>query len=430
MLDFNPRRLTSRSDSQDSFACDLDQKPEDQYAARSDKFALPLSALGKHSSPIRVSCNATASSSYHKDHSPPSGKILVEATPSHSGSSQPDEPLNLSQQLEATQLVDDHGEVFRLKNDPVTVDKDGNASGYESSEPSSSYHRFLDGERTSEPQNQATQPSTQVEDSTVEPFPDDAIPWSNLRSAPHPSVSSAPHSLLSMVAPENRWRYRQYLGTGSGGANGMILPSTFGQTSGSRNRRTPSSFPASPVGLSIPSGPSTTRHTHLGIRPPSPVLPDAMDIVPDSEPIAHEEDLQTSANSVHLSKRPMSRDGDMDMDMDFPEPTRRLVHRREEEEEEEEEIPLASLAAKQAKNLIAMKGNGLTDMPPPGKMPAQVRPILVYCHFVIHVMLGEWSRSLGHRQRNEASFESTARCYKVLGIQCGPFIGARTRPLF
>jgi len=375
MLDFNPRRLPSRSDSQDSFACDLDQKPEDQYAARSDKFALPLSALGKHSSPIRVPSNTTASSSYHKDQSPPSGRILVEATPSHSGSSQQDEPLNLSQQLEATQLVDDHGDVIQLKNDPVTVDKDGNASGYESSEPSSSYHRFLDGERTSEPQNQATQPSTQVEDSTAEAFPGDAIPWSNLRSAPHPSASSAPHSLLSMVAPENRWRYRQYLGTGSGGqASGIILPSTFGQTSGSSDRRTPSSFPASPIGLSIPSGPSITRATRPRIRLPSPVRPDAMDIVPDSEPIALEEVLQTSATSVHRSKDPMSRDGDMDID--FPEPTRGLDHRREEEEEEEEEIPLASLAAKMAQNPIATKGNGLKDMPPPGKMPAKVRSVL------------------------------------------------------
>jgi hypothetical protein len=382
MSHFNPRRPPSRSDSQDSFACDLDNKPEEQYLARSDKFALPLSELGKHSSPVRAPSNATASSSYHKERSPPSGRILVEATPSHSGSSQHDEPLNISQQLEATQLVDDHGEVIQLKNDAMTVDKDGNGSGYESSEPSSSYHRFLDGERTSEPQMQATQPSTQVDDSAAEPLPEDAIPWSNLRSAPHPSASSVPQSLLSMVAPENRWRYRQYLQPGSGAqANGGTIPSTFGQASGSRDRRTPSSFPASPMGLSIPSGPNTTHKMRPRLPPPSPVRPDAMDIVPDSEPIAHEEELQTSklhpvlpvslhtsVNPLHRSKNPMMRGSDMDVDL--PEPTRRVALRREEEEEEDEdEVPLALLV----KNTIATKGNGSTDMPPPGEMTTKVR---------------------------------------------------------
>ena len=402
MAQLNPRRPLSRSDSQDSFACDLDNKPEERYIARSDKFALPLSELGKHSSPVRATSNTTASSSYHKNRSPPSGRILVEATPSHSGSSQHDEPL--SQQLEATQLVDDHGEVIQLENNPMIVDKDGNGSGYESSEPSSSYHRFLDGERVSEPQMQATQPSTQVDESTAEPFPEDAIPWSNLRSAPHPSAPSAPHSLLSMVAPENRWRYRQYLPSGSAAqASGAIMPST----SGSRDRRTPSSFPASSIDPPVPSAPSATRAMRPRMRPPSPVRPDAMDVVPDSEPIAHEEMLQTSKLPVHQSKNLLARDSDMDLDL--PAPTRRVAHRREEEEEddeeEEEEIPLASLAAKQVKNT---KGNGLTDMLPPGKMPAKVRFILDHyvCDFVV-LILGEGSCCFGPRKREKTGFEST-----------------------
>jgi hypothetical protein len=379
MSHFNPRRLPSPSDSQDSFACDLDNKPEEQYLARSDKFAVPLSELGKHASPIHAPSNLTASLSYHKGRSPPSGRILVEATPSHSGSSQHDEPLTLSHELEATQLVDDRGGVFQ--KDIRSTDKDGNGSGYESSEPSSSYRRFLDGERGSEHQMQATQPSSQVDDSNAPPISEDAIPWSNLRSAPHPSTSSAPQSLLSMVAPENRWRYRQYMQSGSGAyENRGIMPSTFGQTSNSRDGRTPSTFPVSSMGRSFPSGPTITRDLRPRIRS-SPVRPDAMDVVPDSEPIAHEEMLQTSkqtavlavpqtsANPVHLSKEPMTEDSDMDLDL----PERDVAHQREEEEEEEE-IPLASLAAKQVKNTTAgARGNVVTDMPPPSKMPAKVR---------------------------------------------------------
>src|SRR6266545_2892545 len=47
------RRPHSPSDSQDSFACDPGDKPEEQFLAKSDKFALPLSELGKHASPTR-----------------------------------------------------------------------------------------------------------------------------------------------------------------------------------------------------------------------------------------------------------------------------------------------------------------------------------------------------------------------------------------
>ena len=375
MSHFNPRRRPSRSDSQDSFACDPENKPEQQYLARSDKFAVPLSELGKQSSPIRAHSSATASSLYNKDPSPPSGRVLVEATPSHSGSSQHDEPLNLSQQLEATQLVDVHGEGIERKNDLMIIDKDGNGSGYESSEPSSSYRRFLDGERGSE--LQATQPSTQVHDSSAGPISEDAIPWSNLRSAPHPTASSAPQSLLSMVAPENRWRYRHYLQPGSGvHQNGGIIP--FGQTSSSKDRRTPSSFPVSSMGRSFPVPPIGTRDMPPRMLLPSPVQPEAMDIVPDSEPT--EEALQMSkmpAVQARQSKSPLTEESDMDLDI--PEPNQRIADRKEEEEEEEEEIPLASLAGKHVKNTVATKGK---DTLPPGKLPSKVcQTLFTIFHF-------------------------------------------------
>lgn len=376
------RRVPSPSDSQDSFACDLDNRPEERYLARSDKFALPLSELGKRSLPIRVSANVTGSSLYHMERSPSPGRILVEATPSHSGSSQHDEPLNLSQQLEATQLVDDNGEVIKRQNDIRRVDKDGNGSGYESSEPSSSYRRFLDGERDPGHQMQATQPSTQIDDSTGGPISEDAIPWSNLRTVPHPSASSAPQSLLSMVPPGNRWRYRQYLHPASGAAGNGGLPSTVGQTNSSRDRRTPTSFPASTIVRSIPPAPNTARDMRPRIPPPSPIHPDAMDVVPDSEPITHEEIRTTKLPalpppSLHRTKNPMKDDNDMELDL--PEANLRIGHRMEEEEEEEE-IPLASLTGRPGKNTIATKGNVLTNMPPPGRMPAKVRYcIFTYC---------------------------------------------------
>lgn len=326
------RRPHSRSDSQDSFACDPSDKPEEQFLAKSDKFALPLSELAEHPSPTRGPSNDTISSSYARD-SPPAGRVLVEATPSYSGSSLNDEP-HIIQNLEETQLVEDPRPENRQVLDEMTVDKEG--SGYESSEPSSSYHRFLDGDR--DPDMQPTQPSTQVDASTSNIFAEDAIPWSNIRSVP---ASSGPNSLMSMVDPRKRWRYV--------------------------NRDPPppasKSFP--------PPNVSNSRNSPVRVRPrpPSPVPPDTMDVVPDSEPVV-EDNVGPIAPRVRRhaqdSPLPLLNDSvvrESDAHMEVSDQLKNITQQKEEEEDEEDEIPLAALARKAPHNQAHGKPSAKSKTP-------------------------------------------------------------------
>ena len=373
MSRFNPRPH-SRSDSQDSFACDPSDKPEEQFLAKSDKFALPLSELGKHSSPTRGPSNDTVPSTYARDsQSPPTGRVLVEATPSHSGSSLNDEP-HIIQKLEETQLVEDSRPKNRQVFDEMIVDKEG--SGYESSEPSSSYHRFLDGDR--DPDMQATQPSTQVDDSSSNVFAEEAIPWSNIRSVP---PSSGPNSLMSMVDPRNRWRYRQHEKSGRAAQASDSPTSVRGSIN--RDAIPASSFPplpSFPASKSFPPPNVSNSHNspaRVRPRPPSPVPPDTMDVVPDSEPVV-EENVRPIMPRVqrHVQDTPLlppndSVVGENDVHMDASDQLRNTVAQQEEEEEEEEEIPLAALARKAPQNQAygkrSTKSKTPVGNPPPNK---------------------------------------------------------------
>ncbi len=393
MSRFNSRYPHSRSDSQDSFACDPD-KPEEQFLARSNKFALPLSELGKRSSPMRGPSNITGSSSYLRSPSPPTGRVLVEATPSHSGSSQPDEPQHLSQQLEATQLVDDSVMENQQGIGPMTTDKDGNGSGYESSEPSSSYHRFLDGKRDSEPQMQATQPSTQVDDSG--PFSEDAFPWSNIRSAPGPSGPSAPQSLLSLVAPQNRWRYRQHQqNVSSPQTSKVAMPPTLAKPSVDRSGEIRSPLPIPTAHSFPPFDASDERGITSKARPQQllPLTKDAMDVVPDSEPMAEQRMKQNmrmsavspapAARAPNNSRPPQKGDvvDDSDVEMDAPDEEKRgISHRRYTSDDEEEEIPLAKVTQKPSSSLAGGRstrsGAAIKGIPASSKISTKVRDIL------------------------------------------------------
>ncbi|KAF8965254.1 hypothetical protein BDZ97DRAFT_1812840 [Flammula alnicola] len=206
-----PPRPPSRTSSQDSFACDPENN-EELFLAKSEQFAVPLSELGKGSSPVRDldATGGTSGSSMYAPYSktsrqpvslsPPRGRVLVEATPSNSSGSQSqsqDDHRSVSQRMEETQF----------------------GSGYESSEPSSSVFRFYANrgpEPAPAPVLEATQPSTQPEDSHLPEAstgrnPLSAVP-SVIQSGPaaaSASNPSGPRSLLSLVRPENRWRYRE-----------------------------------------------------------------------------------------------------------------------------------------------------------------------------------------------------------------------------
>lgn len=395
MSRFNSRYAHSRSDSQDSFACDSIGQ-EEQFLARSDKFALPLSELGKQSSPAQGPSNITGSSSYFRSPSPPTGRVLVEATPSHSGSSQTDEPQNLSQKLEATQIVDDS------ENKQVTgvmaFDKDGAGSGYESSEPSSSYHRFLDGDRGSEPQMQATQPSSQVDNSGA--FPEDAIPWSDIRSAPGPSGPSAPHSLLSLVAPQHRWRYRHHIeNKSSPQTSGIAMPPTPAQRSVNRGGEVRSPLPVPPL-LSMARSDTNNGQGMISKARPQQSMLMSVDVVPDSEPMAKQQMKEYMKISM-VSPVPAARTSndtrlkggivdDSDVEMDTPDAEKRGISNRnnpkDEEEEEEEEIPLAEVIQKSSTSLagrrLTRRGAALKEISPPSKSFAKVFDIRFL--FVMH----------------------------------------------
>lgn len=223
-----------RSSSQDSFARDSDNNHEEKLLlATSEQFALPLSELGKGSSPTRDPSDATGvtSSSSMMDFprarrqpvtsSPPRGRILVEDTPSQSsGSPSQDEHRSISQRMEESQLLDS---VFsgNQQDFDAPMDGDGNGSGYESSEPTSSAARFYrEGAKANpvvhkamEATQPSTQPSTQLEelhaDSGTSHFKDIQSILSMPVTASNHS-GPGPRSLLSMVRPENRYRYREY----------------------------------------------------------------------------------------------------------------------------------------------------------------------------------------------------------------------------
>ena len=426
-----------RSDSQDSFAQDLDNQ-EDRLMAKSEQFAVPLSELGMDSSPPRDSSNATSGASNTRTgrplmrNSPPRGRVLVEATPSHSGGSMSPDGRRLSQQLEETQIIDDS-----LGNDSMAVDRDGSGSGYESSEPSSSYRRFLDGERDPDPDLQATQPSTQVEEPIIPS--DDIFPWSNMRSKtsskppsgspfivpglggpsrPSVPVSSAAatghsedRSLLSMINPAARARYRDYLPIKQT-PPGLVAHMQQGQQvqvqqmqvhQGQQVQRAPPvpsaqtselvetqpsldvepSLPlrSLPPARGAPNGRATAAAPKLPSRAPSPV-PDSMDIVPDSEPMGQQDTGRATASPLKQT-RPVTTPADKsrkvddsDTEMDVDDAGDKVIAQPMEEEEEEEEVPLAAALAKpkgKAGKRPANKGKAVAAMAPPSKPATKVR---------------------------------------------------------
>jgi len=375
---YTPRpRPPSRTSSQDSFARDPSEDPEEQFLARSKQFAIPLSELGRN--PVSMSEGPDTSGTSNREKfahpstrqqrftSTQQGRVLVEATPSHSGGSQSQEDTsrNLSEPMEATQLLDEP-EIQAQPN--RALDADGNASGYESSEPTSSFGRFLDGQRDPEPDEQPTQPSTQPEHSHMSgPFHGgwSAAAATGTATTSYPQ-STGPRSLVSLVRPENQWRYQKYQ------QPKQIMPSIHDYQSHSKGGHT-SSFgqetqPSHPIHSSaVPKQSylaSNLSSNSRNIFPPlrSPVG-DAMDIVPDSEPMDSDQrhipstsnrPSQISFATKHNSNVNNEAHQDVVMGKNEPEYS---PHPEDEGDEidEDDDIPLAAMSRKQSKGKAGPK---------------------------------------------------------------------------
>jgi hypothetical protein len=278
--------------------------------------------------------------------------------------------------MEATQILDEP-EFHAQPN--VALDADGNASGYESSEPTSSFGRLLDGIHDLEPDVQLTQLSTQPEHSHMSnpvsgPFIGgwNATVATGTATTSYPQ-SAGPRSLVSLVRPENQWRYQKYQ------QPKQVMPSIHDHQSHSKGGHI-SSFgqetqPSHPIHSSIVLDPPNlgsnfSSNSHHGRnRPPTlglPLVPpvgDAMDIVPDSEPMDSDQRHAPSTTN-RLSKIPSASKynsnannevcQDVAMGKIESEYTPHLDDEGDEMDEDDD-VPLAVMSRKQSKGKAGPK---------------------------------------------------------------------------
>ena len=368
-----PRPL-SRTSSHDSFTRDPSEDPEEQFLAKSKQFAIPLSELGR--SPVSEGPDTSgnpnratfAYPSIHQQRTGLQGRVLVEATPSHSGDSQSQEDAsrNLLEPMEATQILDEP-EFHAQPN--VALDADGNASGYESSEPTSSFGRLLDGIHDPEPDAQPTQPSTQPEHSHLSnsasgPFNGGRNATVVTGTATTYPQSTGPRSLVSLVRPENQWRYQKYQ------QPKQVMPSIHDHQSHSKGGHI-SSFgqetqPSHPIQDPPYLASNVSSNSHHGRnRPPTLGSPvgDAMDIVPDSEPMDSDQ-RHASLTTNRLSKIPSAtkynnntnNEACQDVAMGEIE-SEHIPHLEDkgDEMDEDDDVPLAVMSRKQSKGKAGPK---------------------------------------------------------------------------
>ena len=375
-----PRPL-SRTSSHDSFNRDPSEDPEEQFLAKSKQFAIPLSELGR--SPVSEGPDASGTSSratfaypsvHQERRSGLKGRVLVEATPSHSGDSQSqdDESRDLLEPMEATQILDEP-EFHAQPN--VALNADGNASDYESSEPTSSFGRLLDGIRDPEPDAQPTQPSTQPEHSNMSnpasgPFNGgwNVTPATGTATTSYPQ-SGGPRSLVSLVRPENQWRYQKYQPPQQ---PKQVMPSIHDQSSkghiSSFGQETQPSHPVRNAPYLASNVSSNSHHGQnrlptLGLPSRSPVG-DAMDIVPDSDPMGSDQrhaplttnplSFKVPSATKYNSNANSEACQDVVMDKIESECTPHLENKGDEMDEEDD-IPLAVMSRKQSKGKAGPK---------------------------------------------------------------------------
>lgn len=273
----------------------------------------------------------------------PQGQVLVDATPSHSESSQLDEIEQAQTQQFSVQdlkIREDKQSDERHKNTlDDDVKSDASTHSLTSSSPSS-YGRFLNGlqaDAPPDPNMQATQPSTQPEDVEMSfTGEDNAVPetWESalsgqnpLTGPPGPSASiasTAPKSILGLVNPNKLWKYKKFqvahqqqrrpspftpstshpmpiiqetqpsfdfdtIAEPPGPSRPQPSPVRNQANSSSEWQETQPSFdePPPPRRLAL-SRPLVPVHAFTNNHGQPAIKPDALDVVPDSEPLREE----------------------------------------------------------------------------------------------------------------------------------------------
>ncbi|PPQ93283.1 hypothetical protein CVT25_015281 [Psilocybe cyanescens] len=373
-----------RSSSEDSFAQDPELN-EELFVARSEQLNIPISELVRESPPEHDARQVTVDSSMFQYRTggrvphglgtaSPHGRVLVEATPSASGSSQ-NESQDMFEHFAETQITEERE--YGQRYNPISVGQGVN-SNYQSSEDSSSYGRlsreghdlhsepeqFEPTQPSTQLQLEETQPSTQLEDSgMLAPHTVQSLFSLNPSHAAGASTSNTvpgPRSLIGLVNPENRYRYRGLEADDPSGqaSNRAVQPSNNSLFPISEGYGTAASFPVQRImapanataGKSNPS--PTKRVPGESLRSLSP-QPMDLDVVPDSEPLRIDTDPTTrkTRNTTPQTRnpgKPKANKGHLDVADMCPPPQLKVqpVPEEEEEEEEEEDIPLAATAAK------------------------------------------------------------------------------------
>jgi hypothetical protein len=295
----------------------------------------------------------------------------VEATPSGSSQSQSqdDEPPSFPQGLEETQLVDPPGPENQQGVDDMAVDKD--FGGYESSEPSSSLYRS--GPREPDPEMEATQPSTQPEDSNMLDAAAHDLFSNIISTGGGTSHSKSGPPLLSLVPPAQRHRY---ININNKAPLEPVIPSA---------QETQPSFdvdvaPEKSVGHSLAASILSSSRRAFPVKPSlQPLSPAGFpDVVPDSEPMRNDFSPAKKATASKTpifthGKYPRSDDRDIEIDTAIRDP----IGAAGSMDDEDEDIPLAAVSRKRGRppsKKAANKGRAKASKQPvqEGEAPEEV----------------------------------------------------------
>ncbi|KAF8636637.1 hypothetical protein AX17_003445 [Amanita inopinata Kibby_2008] len=404
-----PSRPRSPSESsQDSFAVN-GVDPERQFLASTKQFQVPLSELGRNtmSGPSNPSGSVGENSgsslivyppltrSSRASHSP-QGHVLVAATPSETGRSQ-------EQEQHARQRHQSYNDGIqgRVDSDKATVDDEINSQNSNSSSaPGSSLYEPHDQAQAAD--IQATQPSTQPDDTHTTNSPDP--PWllaaakavkqptSGESSMPKSSVSDETKSttggrtLLSLINPRNQWRFQRCHNIMMEAQNYHNQAENDTAQQNLVGQETRPSFEAQVVSQVDPPKPARQSNSSPRIRREqykAPPTVDAMDIVSDSEPsreeppslVAHGDQRQIAADHhmpvqqqrIHVHNRiPQCSDHEKDGNSKQNEGVLIARRRREEDDgdDEDDDVPLAEIAAKTGRK--ATERSRVTGVPSAG----------------------------------------------------------------
>lgn len=436
--------------SQDSFAGPISQDPEKQFLATSGQFGVPISELERVAERAEDIESNSAMFAYSLPQSSdprpsPQGIVLVAATPSNSDGSQSqdipseDPPRNAidSQDYEIdhaqppyenTMIVDGDGAQYGYASSPHST------QGYESSAPSSSYARFLNGEPDPAPEPQATQPSTQPDNDGMTGSIETQLAWGPSPSNTNPASAysdqynaiststttrmTAPRNLLSLVDPRKLWKYQHYhnqvpraqlASAGAPPVDEAHAVSLSEETQPSYEDEERAALQRRVLPASRTVTPPMAQREVLGATPTRQqvqAMTDPMDVIPDSEPLRGASPLPLTelapARGTSTAKStprkvfrrlspgsdPHPNSGDIvpdsmvmgnddddltDSDDGAVEKTKEwVVQPEEEEDDDEEDIPLATAARKQDKTLTKSdKGKGRAVSPEIG-LPTRV----------------------------------------------------------